>query len=180
MKTSLLAASLVSLALSAGALPARAADLDYGPIPSERFSAYDDPRYRDLYGPTPRHEAPFYRAVPPGPVPPGTIYGPPDTYGPAPRRYSYEREDWRERQGCVPRGEVRRRLVDDGWRDFQDLDIRGPHALVRARRPNGDVFDLRVDRCTGEVVNAELLRRGAYGPYAEDHGRRYVPPRPYY
>lgn len=180
MKSSLLVAGILSVVLTTGAATSNAADLDYGRIPSDRYGAYDDPRYRDLYGPSARHEPPYYRPAPPAPLPPATVYREPGIYGPEPRRYSQAPDDWRDRNGCLPREEVRRRLVEDGWRDFHDLEVRTSHARVRARRPNGDVFDLKVDRCSGEVVDAQLLQRGSYGPYAEDHDNRYAPRRPYY
>ncbi|MGE8941107.1 hypothetical protein ACO2I3_04275 [Leptospira interrogans] len=80
-----------------------------------------------------------------------------------------------ERPGCVPGGEIRRELIRDGWRDFRDAELRGGAALVTARRPNGEYYRLRVNRCTGEVVRARPLdphgdsyawrRRGPYQTY---------------
>lgn len=161
-----------------------AADLDYGRVPSDRYSgAYEDPRYRDLYGPATRYDDRYAHPAPPGPAPPATVYRHNDAYRPfpEPRRYSdAEPEDWRYRNGCLPREEVRRRLTGEGWRDFHDLELRNGFARIKARRPSGDLYDLKVDRCTGEIVKADIIQRGGYGPYAQDHGPRYYPvPRPY-
>jgi hypothetical protein len=189
MKAMVLAAGVLAAALGIGASRSDAADLDYGRAPLDRYgSAYEDPRYRDLYGRDPvpprySYEQRYYKVPSPVPTPPGYVYRDNDAYRPGypePRRYSYaDPGDWRHHNGCVPREEIKRRLVEEGWRDFHDLELRNSIATVRARRPSGDLYDLRVDRCTGEVVNATLIQRGGYGPYADDSGRRYYQ-RPYY
>ena len=51
MKATMLAAGICAAVVSAGATIARAADLDYGRVPDRYSGAYEDPRYRDLYGP---------------------------------------------------------------------------------------------------------------------------------
>lgn len=177
MKRILLRAGLLAAALAAGAAPARAADLDYGRIPTDRYSsAYEDPRYRDLYADPPRAyshaPAPYYRGEPPPPVPPAYVYRDPPPY-----RYSEAPpSDWRYRNGCVPREEIKRRLVNEGWGDFQDLELLGNVARVNARRPSGDLFALKVDRCTGDIVGSRLIARGGHGPYAYDNGSRWSRP----
>ena len=173
MTTRRLKAMVLAAALTGGAPMAMAADLDYGPAPSDRYSsAYEDPRYRELYG-----AAPVYRGPPP-PVPPAYVY--PENEPRGYRRYSeVDRDDFRHRQGCLPRSEIKNRLINEGWRDFHDLDLRPGVALLRARRPNGDLYDLKVDRCNGEIVRADVVERGRHVPYAYDSGpRRYE--RPYY
>ncbi len=175
-----LTAGLLAAAVSIGAQTAAAADLDYRTVPSpDRYSqAYEDPRYRDLYGPEPRAEARVYNYAPrpyepaPHPVPQAHVYR--DGYG--------ERDRFvgsRYTEGCLPRGEIKRRLVDSGWNDFHDLDSSGHVTRVKARRHNGDLFALKVDRCNGEVMRADLIERGGIGPYAYGSSqRRYE--RPYY
>ncbi|MGE0697908.1 MAG: hypothetical protein AB7O57_02315 [Hyphomicrobiaceae bacterium] len=182
MKALPLTATLLAAAVLLGARPLAAADLDYGyvPPPDRYASAYEDPRYRDLYAPEPsrgyRYEPRPYVAVPPppAPVPPGYVYRQHDRFaewGPG--------ENWRYAEGCLPRHAIKRRLVDEGWRDFHDLDVAHNIARVKARRPNGDLFELKVDRCNGEVVRADLLDRYGPGPYAwRGDQRRYE--RPYY
>ncbi|MDX2159597.1 MAG: hypothetical protein SFW09_24085 [Hyphomicrobiaceae bacterium] len=185
MKALSLSAGVLAAALAIAAMPAAAADLDYGyvPPPDRYGSAYDDPRYRDLYGPEPAPprvysyaprpvEPRYYDPPPPGPVPPGYVYG--DRYAERPPG-----DDWRYADGCVPRREIKRRLVEDGWSEFHDLDARGTVARIKARRANGDLFTLKVDRCTGDILRADLLERHGIGPYADrggppPYGRRYT------
>ena len=172
MKALSLTASLIAAALAFATLPVSAADLDYGyvPPPDRYGQAYEDPRYRDIYGPDPRpaySEAPrVYEQAPygpryadRGPVPPGYVYGGPHAERPLER-------DWRYGAGCLPRHEIKQRLVDDGWHQFRDLEVRGRFARVDARRSNGDLFALKVDRCSGDVVKADLVERNGIGPYA--------------
>ena len=181
MKRSTLAAGVFAAALLAGAAGTRAADLDYGRVPTDRYSeAYEDPRYRDLFAPEPprRYSAAPYnqpryepgynqgynQGYNPGhPVPPGNVYR--DN---APYRYG--------QNGCLPREALRERLLSEGWGNFQDLELRGEVARINARRPNGDLYSLKVDRCSGEIVNSRLIQRGGLGPYAYEDGPR----RPYY
>ena len=162
MKSLLLAAGLIA-AVAVSAPGVRAADLQYGP--GDRYSSpYDDPRYRDQYGPSPRetqrytYEERTYRP----PVPPYNAYRH-DEYVPEPGRYA---EDHRFGAQCLPRHEARRRLRDEGWGDFHDLELRPDAAVLRARRPNGDLYDLRVDRCTGAVVHARPVEHAVPGPFA--------------
>ncbi len=168
MRQALLIIAAVATALTVGTMAARAADLDYGRLPSDRYSdAYEDPRYRDLYAPEPPRR---YSAAPqyePGydrghPVPPGSVYRD------APPRYG--------QTGCLPREAVRERLLGEGWRDFQGLGLRGSVARIEARRPNGDRYALNVDRCSGDIVGSRLIERVGARPYAYDDGQR----RPYY
>lgn len=179
MKAFLLTAGLLAAAVTVGSNAVQAADLDYRTVPPpDRYSsAYEDPRYRDLYGPEPRvyshSQAPRYYEPAPHPVPPAYVYRPGDRYA------DRGADDWRFAQGCVPRDEIKRRLIDSGWHDFHDLDVSTRATRVKARRPNGDVFALKVDRCNGEIIRADLIERGAIGPYAYGGSqRRYE--RPYY
>lgn len=181
MKASTLAAGVFAAALMAGTAGAFAADLDYGRVPIDRHSAYEDPRYRDIYGPPPVAVVPappprYYSTAPVPPIPPAYVYRDRD-YDRHYRDRDFGRyDDDRVAAGCLPRDEIRRRLVNDGWREFRDLELRGDVARIRARRPSGDLYTLRIDRCSGEVVGTELLERGA-GPYAYDDRPA---PRPYY
>ncbi len=76
---------------------------------------------------------------------------------------------------CVPREVVRHRLLSEGWGDFRDFEPRGRVVLVQARRPSGRLFDLTIDRCSGEVVDARPVfgPRAAPGPYAYGGFRGY-------
>jgi hypothetical protein len=174
MKSWVLAAGLCA-GLAATAV--QAADLDdTGPPPDRRGSAYDDPRYADMYRYPPRQPAPGY-AVPAPPAPGYAVPAPPpprdyayredeyDRYR-EPRRYSYSDPRAPYGQGCVPREAIKHRLMSEGWHDFHDGELQGNLATVHARRPSGRLFRLTVDRCSGDVVTARPLegRPYAYGP----------------
>lgn len=157
---------------------ASAADIDPYDVP-KAGSPYDDPRYGDIYRhptPPPRYAEPRYeppRYEPPRHAPPRYA----ERYDePAPRPYvhrdrrgylepmnpphtyrDYDRHSPRTADACVPRREVRRNLVEQGWSDFQDAELAGDTATVRARRPSGRQFELRVDRCSGEILEARPI-----------------------
>lgn len=157
MKGLLLAASF-GLALFSTA--AAAADLDDDP-PPPRYggSAYDDPRYSDIY------------RYPARPVPPAPIYRESDpVYGPPPRRAHVP-------PACLPRHVIRDRLIREGWHDFELRDFDGDIAKVKARRPSGRPFMLTIERCEGTVVDARPLGVNRV-PYAYDaQPRRWDGPR---
>lgn len=158
---SLMACTLVACATLIPVVT-QAADLDYGGAPTDRYSAYDDPRYADIYGTRPTRETypdpdALDRAPPPRrfvpqerPVPPRYSYAPAPHVAPA----------------CAPRREIRDRLAAEGWFDFRPVAVRPNVAVVHARRGRGALFLLNVDRCTGAVVHARPLDRGIGGPYA--------------
>jgi hypothetical protein len=157
MKSLLLAAGALAV-VAVGAPAARAADLDYG-RPDRYSSPYDDPRYRELYGEPPRYTERYEYQERSNTYPAPTPYA----YRDGPPRYT---EDYRYGHDCLPRHEVRRRLRLEGWSDFHDVELRANTALLRARRLNGDLYDLKVDRCTGSVISALPLERYVPGPYA--------------
>jgi hypothetical protein len=176
MSLRLLAASLMAAAQLAGASAVPAADL-YRPYESSRPGPpYDDPRYGDVYRQPP---APY--AEPPAYEPDHPSFGDLDRREyreyrepmPYPPRFSspYSRYS-RQGHTCLRRQEIRRALMDLGWGDFHDLELRGEVARLRARRPSGRLYDLDVDRCTGEIVHARPLDDGI-GPYAWRRRDRY-------
>ena len=118
-------------------------DPRYPPYARSDYSNYDDddrddePRYVE------RREYAPYRREYLRPMPPVERFE---------ERYSYSKY---RGAGCVPRDEIRRELVRDGWRDFQDIEPRGDDAaVVTARRPNGQYYRLKIDRCSGQIVRA--------------------------
>ena len=171
MKSWVLAVGLLAAATSTQAV---AADLDDGP--RDRYgSAYEDPRYADIYRyPDNRRytEADPY-AQPP--IPRAPVYR--DRYDDRddyvePRRYSHSDPRAPYRGQCVPREQIKHRLHDQGWQDFRDAELRGELATLIARRPSGRQFALTLDRCTGEIVSVRRLDRRPYGPYAYGPERR--------
>ena len=80
-----------------------------------------------------------------------------------------ERYSDRDDRRCAPRHVVRDRLERDGWVDFDHADPRGPIVVVEARRKHsGRPFQLRIDRCSGEVVRADPI-----GPPRYERTRRW-------
>jgi hypothetical protein len=170
MKSWVLAAGL--MAAAAATTGARAADLDEA-VPPDRYGAYQDPRYADMYA----HPAPPAYVPPPGgprywgPPPP-----PPDVdrdyggdyerpYG-GERRYSYGPPPAPYGRGCAPREHIKQRLLSEGWGEFRDGEVTGAFATVTARRPNGRLFALTLDRCSGDILSARPIEEHPYGPYA--------------
>jgi hypothetical protein len=177
MKSWVLAAGLLAAAATTSA--AWAADLDEGP-PPDRYGAYEDPRYADVY----RHPQPPAYPPPAGPryggpnTPPGYVYRDnEDGYGEEyddRGRYAYAPRP-HYRPGCAPREVIQERLLSQGWRDFRDAEERGEFATIIARRPNGRPFALTLERCSGEIVNVRPLDDGhfAYGPPPRRWDRPY-------
>lgn len=85
-------------------------------------------------------------------------------------RVVHERTDrdegyYDDRGGCLPRQAIRQRLRDDGWRDIQRVDVRGGNVILTAERPNGQIFNIKVDRCNGEIIDARKAHDAVYGEY---------------
>ncbi|MEZ5851920.1 MAG: hypothetical protein R3D68_14840 [Hyphomicrobiaceae bacterium] len=179
MTRTTVAALAVAAALGTGMAGAKAADLDYGYIPHDRYaSAYEDPRYRDLYGhdaapPREHYRRPFYAERVQPPIPRVDVYPPDRFYREGPPRHRHRAD------ACVPHEVIRDRLESEGWRAFRDVGLKNGLARVHARRRNGDLYALKIDRCSGEIVASRLLRRDDHVPYAWD-SRRDPPQRPYY
>jgi hypothetical protein len=172
MKSWVLAAGL--LAAAATTSTGWAADLDEGP-PPDRYGAYEDPRYADVY----RHPQP--PAYPPAGAP---RYGGPDVYRNDDDGYGEDYDDRGRyayaphphyRPACAPREAVQERLLSQGWRDFRDAEERGEFVTIIARRPSGRPFALTLERCSGEIVNVRPLDDGhfAYGPPPRRWDRPY-------
>src|SRR5262249_21320178 len=107
----------------------------------------------------------------------GEAVPPPDRYADVPEDFEppYPEREYAGR-GCVPRELARDRLRDAGWYDFHGLERREDVVLVKARRREGRLYDLTIDRCSGEVVDARPLFDRGPGPYVYGAGHG---PRPY-
>lgn len=133
------------------ALPVLAADLDNDP-PVRHGSAYDDPRYADLYGSAP-------------PIPRERVYRYDD------RREDYRWDDQRRASACASKDVISSRLERDGWGEFTNPQvIDRARATVDARRPNGRPFRLEVDRCSGEILATRPLDAQRYGSNQDRYG----------
>ena len=104
----------------------------------------------DLYEPP-------YEGYGEGPPPPDRYADVPDDFEPP-----YPPPAYAGRDRCVPREVARDRLRAAGWRGFHAIEPRDGVVLVKARRPSGRMFDLTIDRCSGEVVDAKPIY--GYGP----------------
>jgi hypothetical protein len=161
MRSWLLAAGL----LAAAASPAGAADI-YDAPPPPRGGPYGG----YYYDPHPKAPPPSYyddddddddrfQGPPPAKkyshVPPPKYAVPPKHVAPPPGKT------------CVRSEQVRDRLTSQGWQDFHDgQTLDQTLVTLRARRPNGRLFELTLHRCTGEVVEARPLQLRPFGPYA--------------
>lgn len=174
MRASVITGCLTAAVVLAAALPlsraATAGDL-YAEPPYD--TAYDERGYGDRhsrYGearPAERYDAPYDdvddEPLPgsikdgypvPQPPPAASAPPPPPRYAerPAVRVERYERERY---VACLERWQIRRELRREGWRDVRPMGGDGNIVHMRARRAgSGRPFDLRVDRCSGEVLAA--------------------------
>lgn len=158
MSVKAISAAIAALTTLSVTAPSFAADLyPYDPQPHARYSApYDDPRYSDVYRhpapPPPRHVERYEQRWVPGPPPPRYVERydapPPSAYRSAPPREAY---------GCVPREAVRAELERQGWSDFHNFRPSADVVHLRARRPNGAVFELTLDSCTGQVIDRRFV-----------------------
>ena len=175
-----LAAVLIGIAGSACA-----ADLDYNKnYDREPYAPYYD--HGDKSRDYDRKSAPGYERryseeryyEPPGSYPGSYKDEPPrrysrsdDQYAVPPARDHYARYD---QPGCLPRGEIRFRLKEHGWHDFQEFELRRDAAVLNARRPDGLLYRLKVDRCTGVILHAQLVDDGrGWRPTPRAYGQTY-------
>ena len=191
MSPRLSAVAAVAASLLVLAPAALTADLDYLPQDYSQYEPGYEPGYEPKYGSRfngPHYPDPYANVLPPRDYagPPRDLelpYAPPPTangkgfaeppYPPAASKgkgfaappYAGPRYTYREPR-CVPRRIVRRRLRVEGWRHFHDFRPRGPIMLVCARRPSGRPFNLAIDRCSGEIVDARPVRWRHPGPFA--------------
>ncbi|MGH6815802.1 MAG: hypothetical protein ACREC6_08860 [Hyphomicrobiaceae bacterium] len=162
-----LAASVFAVVCLATGPAAVAADL--------RDGACDDPRYCDRYGnPLPPRTADPYRRkeYPPREPHPDEFGGPESGARPHGRPHYPGHSGYDLPSHCVPRFVIKKKLIHDGWSDFYDLELRSDVAILKARRPNGSFYRVKVDRCTGHVLGTKLLD-GAPDAYADSYSDRH-------
>lgn len=117
--------------------------------------AYEDRRYEEIYEhPAPRAEVRQYET----------------------REYTVRERYAERRHHCLSPQEISRILYQDGWYDLDDLEIEGQFVRVEAARMNNDrEFDLVLDRCSGEILEAHpdnFRHAGRFDRHHHDH-RRY-------
>ena len=171
----LAAAFAVVSSMAFGSAPAFAADL-YDP-PRAQAPYYDDPYAADSYGDRADTRSDYERySQPPEdfepPYRPRVAVRDPKSFDESEiYRRDYVEPPYEAAEGydgCVPRRVARRRLIRNGWNDFRDLEVRGRVVLIRARSPSGRPFDLTIDRCSGDIVDARPLRPRIYNEFAYD------------
>jgi hypothetical protein len=183
-----MAAAVTAMAFTLGGLAeAVATDLYERDAPTRRYSAYEDPRYADIYGRTPppvpllperRYYGEGYGHPPPGvPIPRERVYREYDA-PPAHRRHYADlpprHHAYAAGRGCTPKDEVRFRLEQEGWIDLHGAEVgEAGSAYVKARRRSGRLFELQIDRCSGDVLHARPLelRERPYADYAAPRWR---------
>lgn len=93
------------------------------------------------------------------PVPQGPDAAPPPAYRtsykddpappPPPRPYRPAR--------CLDKFGIQRALHEQGWHEFDNVSIEGAVAYMTARSDRGEPFDLKIESCTGVVIEAHPL-----------------------
>ena len=172
MRRWLLAAGLIA---AAAASPALAADIDGVPPPPPRNGPYSGPYGQYGNGP---YSGPYAdpRYAPQARPPSYNDDDDDDRYNGTPpaQRYSYAPPKYAgppryaaPNGACVRSEQVRDRLTREGWNDFHDGKPTSEGLVtLRARRPNGRLFELTLHRCSGEIVEARPLALRPFGPYA--------------
>ena len=113
-----------------------------------------DRRGDDSYRPT--EGQPYGGSTKDGyPVPQGPEATPPHgSYKddvPPPPRHAY-----RESR-CLDKFGIQRALHDQGWHEFDNVEIQSNVAYMTARREEGGRYDLKIDSCSGGVIEAHPL-----------------------
>lgn len=68
---------------------------------------------------------------------------------PPPRSYRQSR--------CLDKFGIQRALHEQGWHDFDNVSIEGPVAYMTARSDRGEPFDLKIESCSGGVIEAHPM-----------------------
>jgi hypothetical protein len=77
---------------------------------------------------------------------------------------------------CAPRWQIRNRLQARGWSNFERLAVRPRVVVLRAERPDGRPYVLKLDRCSGHILAERPARfrgYGFYGPGPRRYGWAY-------
>ncbi len=63
----------------------------------------------------------------------------------------------RRRADCISPDQIHKRLRAQGWWDFGALSKQDNEFRVEARRPNGVGYVLRIDNCSGRILDAKRI-----------------------
>jgi hypothetical protein len=124
----------------------------YEGTPYKKYDKYDDDDDGRPYSKKYSYEGPPYKK-----------YDDDDDGRPYSKKYS----DVPPYKGsCVRSEQVRDRLTSLGWRDFHAGQAVSPATVkLRARRPTGRLFELRLDRCSGVILEARPVELSPMRPY---------------
>lgn len=177
MKSWVLVASLLAAATMIPAASYAADPGDDDDVPGAYKRKAPPPGYNNQYDDDDDDDRPpakRYSGPPPAP-PPGYKYsGPP--VPPA-------------GMNCARSEQVRQRLTEMGWQDFHGGQQQGDVVVMKARRPSGRLFELTLQRCSGQIVEVRPLEGRPYAfnndrpPYDDRYNRPnaerydYPPPR---
>ena len=175
-QVSLLLAGFMAALVGLSAGTVMAADLYGGAAVSRSGSPYDDPRYSAIYG-NRLSESDVARL--------SRRNG--DRFGG--RRYDYsssdssssvaearmcdrpQRDVYRSSRTygsteppgyanrCLQKSAIRQHLRDDGWFAFEIIRVEPDYAILQAHKDDGARYQIRVDRCSGDILGARLLDR---------------------
>ena len=180
MKQHLFAAIMAAAGLAALTMPTLAADLytedSYYNGDTGSASPYDDPRYASIYGRTesdrlPRSDRSYsssrsYRD--------NTYHDRENARCDRPDRTRYSTSTPRNYSRiCLTKYQIRRKLKRQGWRHFELIRARPTVAVLKARQLGGDLYKIRVDRCSGDVLRARVIDSYRGDTYAYRRTRRY-------
>ncbi len=80
---------------------------------------------------------------------------------------TYKRHKRRHASECLSRRGLRANLINQGWRELRGIAADPDVIGLTASRPNGLVYRLKIDRCTGVIIAAYLVDQGGNsGGYA--------------
>lgn len=156
MKSALAAAIAAGLAL---VMPAQAADLGYDEngIPYETVGQ----SYEEDY-PVPSADVDD-SYIEPGQPAAEAYFDEDNGYAP-----TYKKHKRRHAGDCLTRRGLKANLINQGWRDLRGIAADPDVVGLTAARPNGLVYRLKIDRCSGVILAAYLLDQGGNGSYAYD------------
>lgn len=76
---------------------------------------------------------------------------------------TYKRHKRRHASECLSRRGLRANLINQGWRDLRGIAADPDVIGLTASRPNGLVYRLKLDRCSGVILAAYLVDQGGNG-----------------
>ncbi len=121
--------------------------------------------YGDSYRPRVAEDAPWNGGgevrdgypVPQGPAPGAAPqYRPSYKDDPAPPPQAPPPRPYRQSR-CLDKFGIQRALHEQGWHEFDNVAIEGPVAYMTARSDRGEPFDLKIESCSGSVIEAHPM-----------------------